>query len=42
MFSSLRNYKANSVLQVVATGVEPADIEVFVEYHKGSDPTNPD
>jgi hypothetical protein len=35
-------YKTNSILQVVDTGVEPSDIDVFVEHHKGPDPTNPD
>jgi hypothetical protein len=42
MFSNLHNYKTNSILQEVATGVDPSDMEVFVEHHKGRDPTNPD
>jgi hypothetical protein len=42
MFSNLHIYKTNSILQAVATGVDPSDIEVFVEHHKGRDPTNPD
>jgi hypothetical protein len=42
MFSNLHIYKTNSILLAVATGVEPADIEVFVEHHKGPDPTNLD
>jgi hypothetical protein len=42
MFSKLHIYKTNSVLQAVATSVEPTDIEVFVEHYKGPDPTNPD
>jgi hypothetical protein len=42
MFSNLHIYKTNSVLQAVATGVESTNIEVFVEHHKGLDPTNPD
>jgi hypothetical protein len=42
MFSNLHIYKTNSILQVAATSVDVSDIEVFVEYHKGSDPTNPD
>jgi hypothetical protein len=29
-------------LQAFATGVEPSDIDVFVEHHKCPDPTNPD
>jgi hypothetical protein len=42
MFSSRHIYKTNSILQVGATGVDPSDIEVFVEHHKGRNPTNPD
>jgi hypothetical protein len=42
MFSNLHIYKTNSILQAAATGVDISDIEVFVEHHKGSDPTNPD
>jgi hypothetical protein len=42
MFSNLHIYKTNSILQAVATGVEPTDIKVFVEHHKGPDSTNPD
>jgi hypothetical protein len=42
MFSNLHIYKTNSILQAVATGVDPSDIEVFVGHHKGSAPTNPD
>jgi hypothetical protein len=41
MFSNLHIYKTNSILQAAATGVDPSDIEVFVEHHKGCDPTNP-
>jgi hypothetical protein len=41
MFSNLHIYKTNSILQSVATGVDPSDIKVFVEHHKGCDPTNP-
>jgi hypothetical protein len=41
MFSNLPIYKTNFVLQVVATGVEPTDIEVFIEHHKGPNPTSP-
>jgi hypothetical protein len=29
-------------LQVAAIGVDVSDIKVFVEHHKGHDPTNPD
>jgi hypothetical protein len=42
MFSNLHIYKTNSILQAATTGVDVSDIEVFVEHHKGSDPTNPD
>jgi hypothetical protein len=42
MFSNLHIYKTNSILQAVATGVDPSGIEVFIEHHKGHDPTNPD
>jgi hypothetical protein len=42
MFSNLHIYKTNSILQAAATGVDVSDIEVFVEHHKCSDPTNPD
>jgi hypothetical protein len=42
MFSNLHIYKTNSILQAAATGVDPSDIEVFVEHHKGHDPTNLD
>jgi hypothetical protein len=28
-------------LQAIATGVDLSDIKVFVEHHKGHDPTNP-
>jgi hypothetical protein len=41
MFSNLHIYKTNSILQAVATGVDPSDIEVIVEHHKGRHPTNP-
>jgi hypothetical protein len=41
MFSKLHIYKTNSILHAAATGVDPSDIEVFVEHHKGRDPTNP-
>jgi hypothetical protein len=41
MFSNLYIYKTNSILQAVATGVDPSDIDVFVEHHKGRDPSNP-
>jgi hypothetical protein len=41
MFSNLHIYKTNSILQAAATGVDVSDIKVFVEHHKGSDPTNP-
>jgi hypothetical protein len=41
MFSNLHIYKTNSILQAVAIGVDPSDIEVFVEHHKDHDPTNP-
>jgi hypothetical protein len=37
MLSNLHIYKTNSI----ATGVDPSDIEVFVEHQKGRDPTNP-
>jgi hypothetical protein len=37
-FSNQHIYKTNSILQPVATGVDPSDIEVFVEHHKGRDP----
>jgi hypothetical protein len=30
----------NSILQAAATGVDPSDIEVFVEHHKGCNHTN--
>jgi hypothetical protein len=42
MFSNLHIYKTNSILHAAATGGNVSDIEVFVEHHKGSDPTNPD
>jgi hypothetical protein len=42
MFSNLNIYKTNSILPAVAIGVEPNDIDIFVEHHKGPDPTNPD
>jgi hypothetical protein len=42
MFSNLHIYKTNSILQAATTGVDISDTEVFVEHHKGSDPTNPD
>ena len=42
MFSNLHIYKTHSILQAAATGVDPSDIEVFVEHHKGHNPTNPD
>jgi hypothetical protein len=42
LFSNLHINNTNSILQAVATGVDPSDIEVFVEHHKGRDPTNPD
>jgi hypothetical protein len=42
MFSNLYIYKTNSILQAAATAVDVSDIEVFVEHHKGRDPTNPD
>jgi hypothetical protein len=42
MFSNLHIYKTNSILQAIATGVDPSDIEVFVEHHKGCDPTSLD
>jgi hypothetical protein len=42
MFSNLHIYKTNSILQAAAIGVDVSDIDVFVEHHKGSDPTNPD
>jgi hypothetical protein len=42
MFSNLHIYKTNSILQAVATGVDMSGIKVFVEHHKGHDPTNPD
>jgi hypothetical protein len=42
MLSNLHIYKTNSILQVVATGVDPSDIEVFVEHHKSRNPTNSD
>jgi hypothetical protein len=42
MLSNLHIYKTNSILQAFATGVEPSDIDVFVEHHKCPDPTNPD
>jgi hypothetical protein len=41
MFSNLYIYKTNSILQAAATAVDVSDIEVFVEHHKGRDPTNP-
>jgi hypothetical protein len=40
MFSNLHIYKTNSILHAIATSVEPSDINVFVEHHKGLDPTN--
>jgi uncharacterized short protein YbdD (DUF466 family) len=42
MFSNLYIYKTNSILQAATTVVDVSDIEVFVEHHKGRDPTNPD
>jgi hypothetical protein len=42
MFSNLHIYKTNSILQAAATGVDVSDIEVFVEHHKDSKPTNLD
>jgi hypothetical protein len=42
MFTNLHIYKTNFILQAFVNGVEPTDIEVFVEHHKGPDPTNPD
>jgi hypothetical protein len=42
MFNNLHIYKTNSILHVVATGVDLSDINVLVEHHKGRDPTNPD
>jgi hypothetical protein len=41
MFSNLHIYKNNSILKAVATGVDPSDIKVFVEHHKGRSPTKP-
>jgi hypothetical protein len=41
MFSNLHIYKTNSILQAIAIGVDLSDIKVFVENHKGRDPTNP-
>jgi hypothetical protein len=32
----------NSSLQEVWDGVVPSEIEVFIEYHRGPDPLNPD
>jgi uncharacterized short protein YbdD (DUF466 family) len=42
MFSNLHIYKTNPILQAAATGVDMSDFKVFVEHHKGHDPTNPD
>jgi hypothetical protein len=42
MFSNLHIYKTNSILHAAATSVDVSDIKVFVEQHKGHDPTNPD
>jgi hypothetical protein len=42
MLSNLHIYITNSILQAVAIGVDPSDIDIFVEHHKGRDPTNPD
>jgi hypothetical protein len=42
MFSNLHIYRTNSILQARATGVDSSGIEVFVEHHKGHDPTNSD
>jgi hypothetical protein len=42
MFINLHTYKTNSILQAVATGVDPSDHEAFVEHHKGHHPTNLD
>jgi hypothetical protein len=42
MFSKLHICKTNSILKAVATSVDPSDIKVFVESHKGHDPTYPD
>jgi hypothetical protein len=42
MFSNLHIYKTNSILQAADTGVDASDIKVFVEHHKGIDPTNSD
>jgi hypothetical protein len=41
MFSNLHIYKTNSILQTAVIGVDVSDIKVFVEHHKGRDPTNP-
>jgi hypothetical protein len=42
MFSDIHIYKTNFFLQVAATSVDVSDFKVFVENHKGRDPTNPD
>jgi hypothetical protein len=42
MFSILHIYMTNSILQAAAIGVDPSDTKVFVEHHKGHDPSNPD
>jgi hypothetical protein len=33
MFSNLHIYKTNSILQIVVTGVELSDSDVYVEHH---------
>jgi hypothetical protein len=42
MFNNINIYKTSSILQAVATSVDPRDIDVFVEHHNGRDPTNLD
>jgi uncharacterized short protein YbdD (DUF466 family) len=41
MFSNLHIYKTNSILLAAAIGVGVSDIEIFVEHHKGHNPTKP-
>jgi hypothetical protein len=42
MLNNIHIYETNSILQAVTTSVEPTHIMIFVEHHKGPDPTNLD
>jgi hypothetical protein len=42
MFNNLHIYKTNFILQAIATAMDLSDIDVYVEHHKGRNPTNPD